>query len=463
MDTETSNLVKARSSIVWILAILVAFGLVWWIEKQSGRELIDKSGTGEGAAARAMVVTGSENGPAPAPAVVNYSPDLPPLPAPRPLIELEQAAARIAWAYFDTQADPQTGLVGSVQGYPAATLWDMGSHLLALVSAHDLGLLDARGLDERLARILATWQRLPLYGGVLPNKSYDIRSLAMTDYANRPSEQGIGWSAIDLGRALVALGVVTWRHPQHAAAVRAVLEKWDLSRSLRDAHLFGMHVEPDGKAHPVQEGRLGYEQYAARGFALVGLRADSALSWRRNLRWVEVEGIQLPVDLRDPHRAVAQNFIVSDPFLLGALELGWGMDGREMTWRVYRAQEERMRRTGVPTAVTEDHVDQEPYFLYNAVFNAGQPWVTVTETGKARPELRTLSVKAAFGWHALYGTEHTRRLVEEVAALHEPAKGFYAGRYEQDGRPNRAITANTNAVVLESLAFIARGPLLRFR
>ena len=47
-----------------------------------------------------------------------------------------------------------------------------------------------------------------------------------------------------------------------------------------------------------------------------------------------------------------------------------------------------------------------------------------------------------------------------LAALQEPGKGRYAGRYEVDGRPNRAVTANTNAVVLESLAYIARGPVL---
>lgn len=38
-----SNLVHARSSIAWILAIGLAFGAVWWIERASGRDLIDRS------------------------------------------------------------------------------------------------------------------------------------------------------------------------------------------------------------------------------------------------------------------------------------------------------------------------------------------------------------------------------------------------------------------------------------
>src|SRR3712207_8898648 len=36
--------------------------------------------------------------------------------------------------------------------------------------------------------------KLPLYRNQLPNKSYDIRTLQMTDYAGQPSTEGIGRS-----------------------------------------------------------------------------------------------------------------------------------------------------------------------------------------------------------------------------------------------------------------------------
>ncbi len=39
----SSNLVHARSSIAWILTVLVAFAAVWWIERASSRTLIDRS------------------------------------------------------------------------------------------------------------------------------------------------------------------------------------------------------------------------------------------------------------------------------------------------------------------------------------------------------------------------------------------------------------------------------------
>jgi hypothetical protein len=117
----------------------------------------------------------------------------------------------------------------------------------------------------------------------------------------------------------------------------------------------------------------------------------------------------------------------------------------------------------VLTAVTEDHVDRAPYFVYNTVWSDGHPWATVTDKGADAAALRTLSVKAAFGWHALLRTGYTTRLVERVAGLNDPARGWYAGLYEKGGQANAALAANTNAVVLESLAYLQRGRLLQYR
>lgn len=446
---EDSNLVKARSSIVWILAIVVSFGAVWWIERESGRELIARPGNIAPARATDLLAT---------------SPDLPATPAARPLTAQERQWALVAWAYFERNTDPRTGLVAAVEGFPSATLWDTASLLLALISARDLGLVDQVGFDTRVARALDALARLPLYADALPNKTYDIRSLAMTDYANRPVPTGIGWSAIDLGRLLVPLNVIAWHHPQHTAAARRVIGRWDTTQLARDGQLWGMHVVDNGAPQLLQEGRLGYEQYAARTLALLGLDLDVASDWQAHLKLVDVDGIRVPADRRDPQQFGAQNYVLSEPYLLTGLEFGFAdRQAREAAWRVYRAQEERARKTGTLTAVTEDHIDQAPYFLYGTVYSGGKAWATVSEKGEDLPALRSLSVKAAFGWHALYRTPYTSRLVNAVADLHDPIRGWYAGRYEQGGMPNQALTANTNAVVLESLAFIARGPSLRWR
>jgi hypothetical protein len=444
-----SNLVKARSSIVWLLAIACAFGAVWWIEKETGKELIARQaaapGAGQGAAALVA------------------SPDLPADAPQRALTPQEMQWARTAWTYFENNLDAGSGLVHSVDGYPSATLWDSASYLLALLAARDLGIIEKRTFDIRMSKALVSLERLPLHAGKLPNKSYDTASLAMTDYANKPAPDGIGWSAIDLGRLLVPLNVIAWHHPLHTEGARRVIARWDTAPLARDGQLFGMQVAAGAQPRAVQEGRLGYEQYAARGFALMGLDVDAAADWRRHLQPVAVEGVQVCADDRDPKLLGGQNFVVSEPYVLDGLEFGWTRAARECAWRVYKAQEARFRKTGVLTAVSEDHVDQPPYFVYNSVWSAGKPWATVTEKGEDATALRSLSVKAAFGWHALLRTEYTAQLVAKAAALNDPAKGWYAGLYEEGAKPNKALTANTNAVVLESLAYIQRGRFLQYR
>jgi hypothetical protein len=148
--------------------------------------------------------------------------------------------------------------------------------------------------------------------------------------------------------------------------------------------------------------------------------------------------------------------------VLDGLEFGWDSASRELAWRVFAAQQRRYERTGVLTAVTEDHIDQKPYFVYNTVFSDGKVWNTTTESGEDASAFRALSVKAAFGWYALFGTDYTRKLVEAVAPLHDAERGWYGGRYEASGKTNMSVNANTNAVVLQSLAFIERGRFVRY-
>jgi hypothetical protein len=439
-DREESNLLKARSSIVWLLAMAVAFGAVYAIEKYSR-------------AAPAAASAAASTAPA---ELLAASPGQPALPASRPLTEQERAWAATAWAYFEKNTDPKTGLAGSVEGYPGATMWDIGSGLLALVAARDLDMLTAKEFDERVGRALGSLARLPLYADALPNKAYDVRTLQMTDYGNQPVAGGIGWSALDIGRLLVPLDIIVWRHPLHATKVRAVVARWKTAQLARGGQLFGQQA--GGQA--TQEGRLGYEQYAARAVAPLGLDLDQAGDWRAHLKLVDVEGVGVPLDARDPARFGAPDFVVSEPYLLGGLEFGWQGRGREAAWRVLRAQEERFRKTGTLTAVIEDHLDREPRFAYASVYAGGKPWAVVDDKGRDLGALRTLSVKAAFGWHALFRTDYTQQLVQAVAPLNDPKRGWFAGRYEQDGQPNAAVAANTNAVVLESLAFIQRGALL---
>lgn len=457
-----SNLVKARSSLVFILALLTAFTAVWLIEKKNSVALNAVPTPLQPTVTSSFQPRAAQETQALQPVKLEISADMSPSPAPRALTEQEAQWARIAWRYFKNNTDGKTGLVNSVEGYPATTMWDTASSLLALVSARQLEIITQKEFDASQSKMLASLGRMPLFDQALPNKSYNTATLAMVDYENQPSPAGIGWSAIDLGRLLVPLNIIAWNHPQHAQAVRKLIARWDTARLTRNGQLFGSLIE-QGKVVLVQEGRLGYEQYAAKTFGLLGLDAAQAADYRSHLQQVEVYGIQVPYDRRDAASLGAHNYVLSEPYILDGLEFGWDRFSRELAWRIYRAQEERFRRTGVLTAVSEDHVDRPPYFVYNTVFTNGKTWNTLTEKGEDASALRSLSVKAAFGWHALYRSEYTTQLITAVAPLHDPAKGWYAGLYEEGNKPNTSVNANTNAVVLESLAYIAHGKLLNYR
>jgi hypothetical protein len=381
----------------------------------------------------------------------------------RPLTAVERDQAETAWAYLAANTDPTTGLVASVAGFPATTLWDTGSYLAGLIAAERLGIVARNELDRRAARLLESLARLPLVEGRLPNKSIDTRTLAMLTYDGKPAPGGVGWSALDIARIVVPLVALERAHPAHAAAVGRVLHTWDLGAAVRDGQLLGSSRGADGVLVLHQEGRLGYEQYAARALLLLGLDSLAAAQAGRHLGWAEVEGVEVPADDRTAERWGAHGYTLSEPYLLTGLELGWDGAMRELGWRVYLAQAARYAATGRLTAVTEDHLDRAPHFIYASVWSAGRPWMTLAPDGSDASGSRLLSTKAAFAWDALYGTDYTRRLVEAVQVTRAPGKGWLAGRYEADGSVNAVLSLNTNAVILESLCYRAHGPLLHAR
>ncbi|MBO9400476.1 DUF3131 domain-containing protein [Shimia sp. R9_3] len=367
--------------------------------------------------------------------------------------------AETAWRYFQANFRAETGFVDAVDGHPNATMWDQGSHLLALMAAEGLGLLSRQDFLTRSEALMAGLERLPLFEGRLPNKAYDTRSLVMVDYANTPVAEGVGWSALDVARMLMALRVFEIGEPAYGPRIRALLAQWDLSAMTVDGRLWGATRE-DGVTQYTQEGRIGYEQYGARAAALWGLDVLEASTARPILAWETVSGVEVAADRRRASSFGAITPVLSEPYLLQAFEVGLNSESRLLASRVYAAQEARYVQTGAATMVSEDHIDQEPHFLYGAVYGNGRDWAVVAEDGSLHDDLRTVSLKATIGWDALYGTAYTENLREELSDLAGPT-GWMAGRYEADGRTNSALTLNTNAVVLEALHYKLKGPLLR--
>jgi hypothetical protein len=173
---------------------------------------------------------------------------------------------------------------------------------------------------------------------------------------------------------------------------------------------------------------------------------------------VQVDGIPLQIDQRDLKTSGASNYLTSDPYLLWGLELGWSDAVTPQAHNLFKAQLQRFKRTGIVTAVNEDSLDRPPYFLYYSVYANDHPWHAINVRGKAFPELRFISTKAAFGWGALMSQEpYAQTLRDTVQNLADPQQGYFSGKYEnpQLGK-NASIDINTNTVILESLLYRAR-------
>jgi hypothetical protein len=372
-------------------------------------------------------------------------------------VDLEHA--RIAWRYFQNNTDPVTGLVNSTDNYPSTTMWETGSYFVATMSAQRLGVIER---DEAVARIslsLDTLQDMRLFDGVLPNKAYNVRTGELVNYANEPVERGLGWSALDIARMVGALGHVEANYPELAPKTATLMARWRLSDMVEDGQLIGGNMI-DGNLRRDQEGRVGYEQYAAKAMMLFGYDMYRAYDAESHLMVQDVQGQPIPVDTR-LHRNITPAFTVSEPYLFDGLEFGFDARSHRFATSIYAAQEARYHDTGILTAVSESHIDVAPYFIYSSVWGGGAPWAVMTFSGDRMDSRRTVTTKVAFAWDALFGTDYTRELLAAIAPLGDVERGWPEGIYEVDGTTNTSVTVNTNAVVLAALAFRAYGPLIR--
>ena len=170
--------------------------------------------------------------------------------------------------------------MNAVGAYPSTTLWDTASYISGLVAAYELGIIDKRTFDSRATKLIGTLRNLSLFNGEAPNKVYNTQTGEKVNYANQPGE--VGYSVLDMGRMLVWLRILKERYPYLANGVDNVPLRWNFCNIVNeDGRLFGSLVRGDGSTRYVQEGRLGYEEYAAKGFALWGVDVWGALDPRR--------------------------------------------------------------------------------------------------------------------------------------------------------------------------------------
>lgn len=385
----------------------------------------------------------------------------------------EQAMAETAWAYFVQRFQPETGLVNAVGAYPSTTLWDTASYMSALVAAYELKIIDKREFDRRANLLIKTLRNLDLFRGEAPNKVYNTKTGQKVNYANQPGE--VGFSVLDIGRMLVWLKIMKERYPYLAAGIDNIPLRWNFCNIVNaDGRLFGSIVTGKGETRYVQEGRLGYEEYAAKGFALWGFGVDQALA-PQPLAYTDIYGVKVPYDGRDPRIFNNQNYVLTESYLLDGLELGWNMPDdktihpgvasqgwrAEFANRIYLVQQRRFEQTGILTARSEHQVDGKPYFVYDAIFADGYAWNTLDPSDVYQPDRAAVASKAAVGMWALWNTPYTDLLFDSVADLSTPEGGFYEGLYENGNGFIPLQTANNNGIILAALLYKVEGPILQ--
>jgi hypothetical protein len=365
-------------------------------------------------------------------------------------------AAALAWRQFDRLWQNTTGLARATPDYNKLTTWDIGSVLAALYSARQLELIDQREYDRRLHRTLQTLRTMPLFENGVFHKMYMAATAKMVGRGGAVSVKGYGWSATDLGRLLIWLRIIADQEPAQRALVEQIVARMNFRKVVAGGYLHGQHPGSRGQPFKFQEGRIGYEQYAASGFALWGQSVDSALDLRKHARPITVLGKTLLADRRGLDR------ITSEPFILAGLETGWTPAIRELASSVLAAQEARYRQTKRITIVSEDAIGVPPhYFYYYCVYCNGKSFmIDVADPGKSLDKPRWVSTKAVFAWHALLPGEYTK-LALAYAAHARTSSGWASGVFESNAKPTNTYDINTAAVILEAAAYRKLGrPLL---
>lgn len=446
-----------KIALAWLTGLGIAGILILFINN-SAPSVAEPAAANDSPSLLQMLKTGSTSGRNDTFCALTTGPDNSCLGSPQALCSKDLEMAKIAWKYFENNYNPTTGLYNAADKYQSTTMWDTGSALAATITAHDLGLIDEKTFDERIQAMFKILTTMELFNKEAPNKVYHTGTGTMVDYRNQPAPDGIGVSILDLARIVSWLNTLSCMHPKYAYPSKKVLERWDMTRLIKDGQMFGLYRDPASKEKAIvvaQEGRLGYEQYAGKIFRELGYDQQISATYNNKFRAVtNIYDVPIAYDSRDPRDLGAYNYVVTESYAMDVVENGMDAENQPLLANIYEVQKRRWQDTGIVTAVSEDNLDQKPYFLYNTIFTAGLPWNATTDKGVRYDNLRTVSVKAALSLAILFPEDpYSKELAYTVGTAYDPERGWYSGIYENGGGYNKAITANTNGIIMSLLLY----------
>lgn len=385
-------------------------------------------------------------------------------PVERPVLEVDSAMktlleqdARAAWEFFARKTRAIPGMVpaniwsegGNNYGsYDIATMWDTGSIILATLSARTIGLIDEREFSTRINGIRTFLQQA----------TYKHRSAALPNFRSRVDNASAverGYDATDTGRLYVALSVLDKATGGRFEA-KKVLAGWNVAQTVKD-----------GKIHDVKGGQMSpaqyyiYRYYVSRGYNLASVAHDPVYAGASPDSSAEARAAFVA-------ELAGIGPISTEPSIIEELELGRTPVTNVIAEELDRAQRRRYEETKKFTCVSEGPIDADPWFTYQGYDLAREgeaAWTvypSVTHPKWATPEFaeryRMVSTKAAFAWFASRPSAYTEALWRHARdGARARQHGFHPGIYEASGKPPANIDVNTNAIVLESVAFVLNG------
>lgn len=358
------------------------------------------------------------------------------------------ADAKVAWSYFERWTNPKTGLcpatVNSAPGqrrlHEAVTMWDVGSHIFALMAAVDLELITPKQFQRAINRILPNIAGRRSQGRLLP------QGWIATDKFKWGTKDFDGCDAGRLLSALYNLDI----HPLAKGKAGSTVTAWDL----RD-------IVQDGIIYSVENGTLASTfkshcaHYAAWAFRTWGIDALSPYEVLRGKSQSDGQMALLEVGGRiGPMGA--------EPLLMEAIEFGMSAESAYLAEVLFAAQLEEYDETGRLICVSEGPINNAPWFLYQGLqFDApGRVWATDTVAGLSahrteafRKEHLSISSKGAYLWSAYRDHPFCDQLRSLVRNKAKTPYGFASSINEKTGQASRNYSdINTNAVILQSIA-----------
>lgn len=380
------------------------------------------------------------------------------------LCDEDLKAAKIAWTYFENNYQEKTGLFNAANKYPSTTMWDTGSALAATIAAEDFGIITRKEFDDKVTALIKTLVTMKLFNKEAPNKVYNTKTMNMVTYGNKVTPDGIGVSVLDIARLISWLQTLQCKHPKFTHQVEEAMGRWNFNRLIQDGRMISLKRNmKTKKIDEFKEGRLGYEQYAGKIMSRNGhdLYISSTYN-NKNRQNVEILGTTIATDNRTPNMFHSNNSVVTESYVMDAIENGYDEENKPLIDNVYLVQKRRWKKDGIVTAVSEDNINKKPYFVYNTIFSGGDTWVAKSSKGEILKAHKTVSTKAAVALSVLYPEdEYSVVLIDTIRSAYDPKKGWYSGVYENGEGYNTSTTANTNGVILSSLLYKKYGSMYK--